>query len=59
MDKQAIDNVICEILYQDGPDRHIDGHEVISEFIDAIINGQGSDWADAYAKKHIGRTRFI
>jgi hypothetical protein len=55
---EQIDNVICEIMYQDGPDRHIDGHEVITEFIAALLAGDGDVWLSDYvAKKDC--TQFI
>ena len=59
MDREWIDNVVCEIMFHDGPDRHIDGHDLITDFIEAIINGEGSDWAEAYAAKYAGKTRYL
>ena len=50
----AIDNVICEIMHHDGPDRHVDGHEVITDFIMALLNGQGEEWEEKYAQGHDG-----
>lgn len=35
-------------MHQDGPDRHIDGHEVITSFIMALLQGQGQYWKDQY-----------
>lgn len=58
MELGRIDDVICEIMYQDGPDKHIDGHEVITEFIEAILAGNGEVWAAEYAAKK-GSTRFL
>lgn len=59
MDRQSIDNVVCEIMFHDGPDRHIDGHDVITQFILALLDGRGEEWACAYATKHGSKTRFI
>jgi hypothetical protein len=59
MDAQSIDNVVCEIMLHDGPDRHIDGHDVITQFILALLAGRGEEWARAYAVKHGSETRFI
>lgn len=58
MDKEYIDNVVCEIMYQDGPDRHIDGHEKITDFILALLRGEGEHWAMKYAEKH-APTQFM
>lgn len=57
MDREEIDDVICEILYRDGPDRHVDGHEVITDFIMAVIAGDGVGWKANYAAKM--KTKFI
>jgi hypothetical protein len=48
MNRETIDDVICAILYQDGPDRHIDGHEIISDFVMAVAEG----FPDAWLEKH-------
>lgn len=48
MDRAAIDEVICAILRQDGPDGHVDGHEIIADFIVAVQEGRGADWAREY-----------
>lgn len=48
MSQDEIDDVVCDILLRDGPDGHIDGHEVITEFIVALLNGRGREWADKY-----------
>lgn len=44
MEKETIDNVVCIIMYKDGPDRHVDGHEIITDFIVAIQKGKGEEW---------------
>lgn len=44
MNKKQIDNVICGILYLDGPDMHIDGHDIIVDFIMALLDGKGEQW---------------
>ena len=48
MTRDEIDDVVCEILHHDGPDRHIVGHEKITDFIIAIINNYADDWIDEY-----------
>jgi hypothetical protein len=48
MEKDEIDDVVCEILYQDGPDRHIDGHEVITSFILALLADEAEAWRERY-----------
>lgn len=49
--KERIDDIVCKILYHDGPGGHIDGHEVITDFIFAVARGEGREWADRYIKK--------
>ena len=48
MTEEEIDNVVCEILVQDGPDGHCDGHEVITAFIKALLNDDGPEWVKKY-----------
>ena len=48
MTKEEIDNVICWILRNDGPDGHIDGHDTITSFILALLEGRGRQWEKAY-----------
>jgi hypothetical protein len=43
--------MIREIMSKDGPDRHVDGHEVITDFIVALLEGQGEAWATQYVSK--------
>lgn len=50
MEREQIDNIICTIMMNDGPDGHVDGHEIITEFILALLNGTGEEWATAYEK---------
>jgi hypothetical protein len=57
MDRERIDEVVCEIMRHDGPDRHVDGHEVITDFIVAAIEGRGERWAETYANYLEARKR--
>lgn len=50
IDEEKIDNIICEILYQDGPDGHVDGHEIITSFIKALLEDNGDFWVANYTK---------
>lgn len=56
---EMIDNVVCEIMFQDGPDRHIDGHEIITDFILSCLNDNFNEWVDEYRKKKNNQTRYI
>jgi len=51
MTKEEIDDVICEIMYTDGPDAHIDGHGVITDFIISLLNGKEEEWKSIYWKE--------
>ena len=57
MEEERIDDIVCEILYHDGPDRHVDGHEVLTDFIKAMQDGNGETWFEQY--KSNKRLRFI
>lgn len=48
MDRNQIDDIICQILYHDGPDGHVDGHDVITDFICALQKDQECEWRDRY-----------
>ena len=50
MEYEQIDEVICKILVNDGPDRHVDGHEVITNFIIALLADRGGQWVKEYEK---------
>lgn len=54
MTKEEIDNVVCHIMIKDGPDRHTDGHDVITDFIIALQEGDEYEWKSKYwADKNI------
>lgn len=48
MTKEEIDEIVCTIMRFDGPDRHIDGHDVITDFICALQNGYEYSWKARY-----------
>lgn len=48
MERKSIDDAIKSIMMMDGPDRHVDGHEVITDFVVALLNGRGESWIAAY-----------
>lgn len=50
MKESQIENVVKDIMSNEGPDGHVDGSRVIAEFIKALINGNGKEWADEYVK---------
>jgi hypothetical protein len=50
MNGKEIDNMVCEIMAQNGPDGHIDGHEMITSFILAVKNNEGAEWREKYLK---------
>ena len=61
--RKIIDDIVCEILYQDGPDKHIDGHEIITDFIMSLVSEHcESEKAEKWVSNYIGKkihTRFI
>lgn len=48
MTREEIDNVICQIMIKDGPDGHIDGHGIITDFIVALQEGNQYEWKLKY-----------
>ncbi len=61
MTEEDIDDVIVEIMSNDGPDGHNDGHEIITDFIQSLLKGKGKEWYDKYynitVRKYIDRMR--
>lgn len=57
MDAEQIDDVICEIMSRDGPDGHLDGHATLTEFVLALLAGNGEQWARKYVAQH-GEARY-
>ena len=51
VDEEEIDDIVVDIMINDGPDQHCDGHEVIPSFILAVKNGNDFEWRDKYYKK--------
>ena len=51
MTREEIDAIICNIMIKDGPDRHVDGHDVITDFIMSIQDGDEYDWKSVYYTK--------
>ncbi len=51
MSWDEIDDTIADIMINDGPDRHCDGHEVIANFVAALITGSADQWLADYAKE--------
>lgn len=46
--REIIDSVIVEIMEKDGPDGHIDGHDVIVDYIESLLLGTDKEWHDDY-----------
>jgi hypothetical protein len=51
MTTKQIDNMVIEIMITDGPDGHCDGHEVITSFITALLEGKGEEWSKGYCNR--------
>ena len=48
MTKEEIEDIVMDILIEDGPDGHTDGSNVITEFIVELLNKKGKEWALKY-----------
>lgn len=44
-------NEIENIMIEDGPDRHTDGSDVITDFIRALLDGKEDEWVKEYESK--------
>lgn len=54
MTRKEIDDVVCQIMIKDGPDGHIDGHNVITDFIISLQEGNEYEWkANYWSDKNI------
>lgn len=48
MDRQEIFDSVRTIMHRDGPDGHTDGSDVLTDFIEAALEGRGTDWMEKY-----------
>ena len=48
MTKEEIEDIIMDILIEDGSDRHTDGSDVITDFIWELLNKKGKEWSLRY-----------
>ena len=48
MNKEQIENIISDIMINDGPDGHCDGANIIADFVESLLNGKGKEWAKEY-----------
>lgn len=48
MNKEEIEDIVMDILIEDGPDGHTDGSNVITDFIMELLNKKGTEWALKY-----------
>jgi len=46
--EDRVEEIICEILHHDGPDKHIDGHEELTSFVMSVITGDHEVWLSKY-----------
>jgi len=50
MKKDKLEEIIEGIMFTDGPDGHLDGSDVIVDFILSLIDGNGDKWWRKYQK---------
>ena len=46
--KKWIEEQVCKIMYNDGPDQHTDGADIIADFIEALMKGEEDEWFNNY-----------
>jgi hypothetical protein len=47
MNKQEIDDKVCDLLIKYGPDGHVDGHERITQFICDLLDDEREELVEA------------
>jgi hypothetical protein len=52
MTSEEIDDIVVAIMINDGPDGHCDGHEIITAFICALLEGSGNKWLLNYNSRN-------
>lgn len=57
MTREEIDDVVFDIMRTDGPDGHVDGHDIITDFIMAVVEGKGKEWAEYYNSEELAKKR--
>ena len=50
MKKEKLEEIIEGIMLTDGPDGHLDGSDIIVDFILSLIAGNGNIWWRKYQK---------
>ena len=50
-DKEWIEEQVSEIMINDGPDKHTDGSDIITDFIYSLLNGKEDEWVSNYKFK--------
>lgn len=50
MTEDEIFDAVVEIMLKDGPDGHCDGSAIITNFIVALMRGEGKSWFDKYIR---------
>lgn len=56
--KEELEEAVSAILYADGPDQHIDGYDVIAQYILAVIERTDKAWLERYLKRAPAASRF-
>ena len=49
--RERINDIINNIMIEDGPDRHYDGSNVITDFVVSILEGNDYEWWEQYKKE--------
>lgn len=49
-EKENIENIVSDIMINDGPDGHCDGSGVITNYIESLLNGTSEQWLNEYFK---------
>jgi hypothetical protein len=56
--RDEVEEAISAILYADGPDRHVDGYEIIADYVMAVIERTDKTWLEFYLERSPDAARF-
>lgn len=53
MTTKEIDAIVCWIMRHYGPDRHIDGHQLLTGLVEAVAAGRGQEYFETLQQRKI------
>jgi len=56
MKEEEIEYTIENIMINNGPDGHCDGADIVTDFVMALLRGDGPEWVRHYEELQEGRS---